>query len=92
MTRKNTPRWQPGRGREQLEALRKLYRSSDSTAPAAANTARLAVGEIVEVSGLADRFEVVSTADSAIIVLRNAAGVELRVGERQIVRVEGGSR
>ena len=88
MTKRNTPGWQPGRGREQLEALRELYRASDSTAPIATNTARPNVGEIVEVNGLPGRYVVTAVDDPSLITLANDQGVSLRVGERQVIRVE----
>ena len=84
---KRTPRWQPGRGREQLEALRELYRDSNSTASQPTNTARPSVGDIVHVPGIG-RCHVVRTDDPSLLTVQNAEGTEFRVGERAVERLE----
>ena len=85
--RNKTPRWQPGRGREQLEALRELYRNSDSTASQSTNTARPSVGDIVHVPGIG-RCHVVRTDNPSLLSVQNAQGVEFKVGERAVERLE----
>ena len=84
-----TPRWQPGRGKEQLEALRELYRASDSTASQSTNTARPNVGEIVSVPGIG-RCHVVGDSDPSLLTVQNAQGTEFRVGEKSVEKLEGG--
>ena len=63
-------------------------RQPEYTTGAAANTYRPCVGEIVEVHGLPGRFVVTATDDPSLITLANDQGVSLRVGERQVVRLE----
>ena len=62
-------------------------RSAQYNPGASANTARPHVGEIVEVDGLPGRFVVTAVDDPALITLKSAQGVTLRVGERQVMRL-----
>lgn len=60
----------------------------DYTPPA---TGRPQVGDIVSVPGVG-RCHVVGDSDPSLLTVQNAQGVEFRVGERAVDRLEGGAR
>ena len=66
-------------------------RQSEYTTGAARHTSRPSVGDIVSVPGIG-RCHVVRDDDPSLLTVQNAQGVEFRVGERAVDRLEGGTR
>ena len=62
-------------------------RSAQYNTGAAANTARPSIGDIVNVPGIG-RCHVIRDDDPSLLTVQNAQGVEFRVGDRAVERLE----